>query len=142
MLRARATLATLAAAALVGAAAVSGTAGTAAPGGKPAAAAFRLADGSVGCNFFASGTIACRSADSRTALVLEPDGESRAADVDVRWTKRTRVLLAGESWWNGAFSCRVDHGVVCGTDGGGQIVVGRNRVGALAPPATFAAGDA
>ena len=118
--------------------AVAGTAGTGALGGTPAPAAFRLADGSVGCNYLESGSIACRAATEDSALVLEPDGDSRVADVQIFWDDSTPVLKPSASWWNGAFSCRVDENrAVCATGGGGTITVGGDAYGALAPPAFY-----
>ena len=67
------------------------------------------------------------------ALVLDADGESRAADVTVEWTRATRVLLPGESWWHGNVSCRARDGIVCSTANGGTISVAAGGVGALAP---------
>ena len=91
--------------AVVGAAAVSGVASTSAPGGAPVPAAFRLPDGSAGCVFDRSGSIACRRAGAETALVLAPDGTVRERDAEVSWSAATPVLLPGESWWNGGVSC-------------------------------------
>ena len=82
-----------------------------------------------------SGSIACRAENGERALVLDPDGESRAADVSVEWTDSTRVLLPGESWWHGDVSCRVRGGIVCSTANGGTISVAAGGVGALAPAA-------
>ncbi len=120
-----------------GIAAVSGTAAGTGAAGKPAAAAFRLADGSAGCNMLSSGTIACRAEGTRSALVLAADGGSRVDDTPVSWNGATRVLLDGESWWNGAFTCRAAETLVCSTGNGGQITVGRDGVGALAPAVTY-----
>ena len=116
--------------------AVAGTAGTGALGGTPAPAAFRLADSSVGCNYLASGSIACRAQGESSALVLDSDGDSRVADVPVYWDDSTPVLKSSASWWNGSFSCRVEEGrAVCATEAGGTIAVGSDAYGALAPPA-------
>ena len=136
--RLRVSLVAAAALALTGLAAVGGAAGTAATG-PPAPAAFRLADGSAGCAFSESGAIACRAQGGERALVLERDGDSRAADVPVAWTEETRVLLPGESWWHGEVACRARGGIVCATANGGTISVGTAGVGALAPAveATF-----
>ena len=110
--------------ALVGAAAVAGVAGTAASDGAPAPAAFRLPDGSAGCVFDRSGSIACRRAGAATALVLEPDGTVRAGGRDVAWTAATPVLLPGESWWYGGVSCVAGGGtVVCSTRGGDSLAL-------------------
>ena len=119
--------------ALTGLGAVSGTAGTASPGGKPAPAAFRLADGSAGCTYLSSGAIACRAEGQPRALVLERSGKSRVAGVAVEWSDRTRALLPGESWWHGNVSCRAQTGIVCSTANGGTISVASSGVGALAP---------
>lgn len=98
--------------ALPGAAAVSGVAGTQAPGGAPAPASFRLSDGSAGCAFDRSGSLACRRAGAQTSLVLEPDGTVHKRRADVSWTRATTVLLPGESWWNGGVSCLAGEGTV------------------------------
>lgn len=104
--------------ALVGVLAVSGLAGTG-HSGVPAAAAFRLGDGSTACNY-ADGSIACRATGAEAATVLDPDGGSRAGDQFVAWDDTTPVLLPGESWWNGAVSCRAlsESEVVCSAAGG------------------------
>lgn len=121
-----AALAAAALTALFGLAAVAAIAGTGDPGGTPATAAFRLGDGSAGCNFRESGEIACRAAGSEAAVVLEPSGDSRVEmDGAVGWDEQTPVLLAAESWWNGAVSCRVapSQRIVC-TAGDGSIAAG------------------
>ena len=113
----------LLAATLGGAFAVAGTARTG-DAGAPAEAAFRLADGSVGCAFDGR-RLACRSVDAASAVVLEQDGSSYAEDVAVRWDDATTVLRPTESWWHGAFGCRVaDADVVCWTPDGGSVAVG------------------
>lgn len=120
---------------VVGLLAVAGTAGTGALGGTPAPAAFRLADGSVGCNYLAGGSIACRAQGESSALVLDSDGGSRVADTPVYWDESTPVLKPSASWWNGAFFCRVEEGrAVCATEAGGRITVGSDASGAMAPP--------
>ena len=123
----RALLLTLLAATVGGLLAVGATArGTG--HGAPAPAAFRLADGSVGCAFDGS-RLACRSRDAATAVVLEADGGSEADDVDVAWDASTPVLLRAESWWHGGFSCSVaDTDVVCDR-GAGSISVGPAGLG-------------
>jgi hypothetical protein len=119
---------TAAAAAIFGLAAMTGIAATGAPDGAPAAAAFRLADGSVACNFRDSGNIVCRGAGRAEAVVLEPGGTTRLEPAAVvSWNDTTPVLLAAESWWNGAVSCRVSGPrVVCST-GAGSVSVGPAR---------------
>lgn len=117
--------AALAAVSLFGLAAVAAIAATVDPGGTPAAAAFRLEDGSAGCNYRASGEIACRAADAPAAIVLEPSGESRIdPDAVVAWDERTPVLLAAESWWNGAVSCRVAAARIVCAAGDGSVAAG------------------
>ena len=86
--------------------AVSGTAHTRG-GGTPADAAFRLGDGSAACAF-ADGQLACRSAESRRAFVLAPDGSTSVEDTPVSWDEQTTVLRPTESWWHGGFACRVE----------------------------------
>jgi hypothetical protein len=109
---------------------VSGVAGTHA-GGAPAPAAFRLADGSAGCRLLDPGTLACRAAGSDAAAVLAADGSSRPEDVDVGWDDGTPVLLAAESWWHGAFSCRVRAAVVTCAAADGAITVERGALGGV-----------
>jgi hypothetical protein len=117
--------------------AVTGLAGTGASGGDPAPAAFRLADGSAGCNFLDSGEIACRAAESPSALVLAPDGEVRAEDVAVSWNDETPVLQSAESWWHGDVSCGVVEGrLACATASGGAIEVGPDGEAGTIPPAS------
>ena len=119
-------------AAAAGLAAVSGIAGTGARHGEPAApAAFRLADGSVGCRFVDAETLACRAAGSDVAAVLAADGSSRAADDAVDWNGATPVLLPAQSWWHGAFSCRVGASVVTCAAGDGAITVERGGLGGV-----------
>jgi hypothetical protein len=121
--------------------AVTGLAGTAASGGDPAPAAFRLADGSAGCNFLESGEIACRAAESPSALVLTGDGDVRAADVPVSWGDETPVLQAAESWWHGDFSCSVEEGrLECASASGGVIAVGHDGEAGAIPPASSTQG--
>jgi hypothetical protein len=93
--------------------------------GTPAAAAFRLEDGSAGCNYRASGELACRAAGDESAVVLEPSGESRVeADAIVAWDESTPVLLASESWWNGSVACRVSPPRIVCAAGDGAISAG------------------
>ncbi len=113
---------------------VGGLGAVAAPPTSPATASFRLADGSAGCNFLRSGAIACRAEGAPRALVLEANGDTRTEGISVTWNDATRVLLEGESWWNGDVSCRVRGAIVCATANGGQIAVAADGVGALAPP--------
>jgi hypothetical protein len=119
-------------AALFGLAAVAGIAATSDGGGAPAAAAFRLEDGSAGCNYRESGEIACRAAGTAVAAVLSPDGkaglESSSA---VAWDDSTPVLLASESWWNGAVSCRVSGADVVCSNGAGAISAGARSAGGV-----------
>jgi hypothetical protein len=122
----------LCAAGLSGLVAVAGVASTTDPGGQPAAAAFRLADGSAGCNFRSSGEIACRAEGEAAAAVLEPDGGSRAStDEIVSWDDATPVLLASESWWNGDVSCSVAAGTIHCSAGDGAIAAGAGGVGGI-----------
>jgi hypothetical protein len=117
--------AALSAAILFGLAAVAAIAGTGAGGGMPAEAAFRLEDGSAGCNYRASGEIACRAAGAAAAVVLAPDGQSRLdPDTVVDWDEQTTVLLASESWWNGDVSCRVRAAGIACAAGDGAIATG------------------
>jgi hypothetical protein len=137
----RATATAVTATAIFGLLAVTGVAGTGSAGGDPVPAAFRLDDGSAGCNFLDSGEIACRATGSPSALVLEPDGAVRAADVAVRWDDSTPVLNASESWWHGGFACRVDGGRLgCSSADGGVIEVGADGEGALVPPVSHTTG--
>jgi hypothetical protein len=116
--------------------AVTGLAGTGSSGGDPAPAAFRLADGSAGCNFLDSGEIACRASESPSALVLERDGDVRETDTVVAWDDSTPVLQAAESWWHGDFSCSVAEGRLgCATASGGVIEVGPDGEAGALPPA-------
>ena len=122
--------------AVFGLLAVTGVAGTGTSAGDPAPAAFRLADGSAGCNFLDSGEIACRATESPTALVLEPNGDVRADDVAVTWDERTPVLQASESWWHSDFSCSAAEGRLgCATASGGVIEVGPDGEAGALPPA-------
>jgi hypothetical protein len=120
------------AAGLVGVTSFANTGGAA---GEPAAAGFRLADGSIGCRV-ADGELACRSAGADAAAVLGADGASRVDDVAVAWDDSTPVLLAAESWWEGPFRCR-DTGtrdtgaaVTC-TAGDGAITVSTTGFGGV-----------
>jgi hypothetical protein len=116
--------------------AVTGLAGTGASAGDPSPAAFRLADGSAGCNFLDSGEIACRATESPSALVLEPDGDVRADDLAVTWDESTPVLQASESWWHGNLTCSAADGLLgCVTASGGVIEVGPDGEGGALPPA-------
>jgi hypothetical protein len=129
-----------AAMAIFGLLAMTGVAGTGSATGDPAPAAFRLDDGSAGCNFLGSGEIACRAVESPNALVLEPDGGVRSADVAVHWDESTPVLSAAESWWHGDVTCRVDgNRLACSTAEGGLIQVGADGEGGLVPPVTYTA---
>lgn len=119
-----------AAAAATGLVAVAGSAGTGGAHGEPAAAGFRLADGTVACALV-DGALACRADGADTAAVLERDGRSRAADVDVPHDASTPVLLRAESWWLGGFSCRVvAESVVCRA-GDGAITVAPGVTGGV-----------
>ena len=121
--------------AVFGLLAVTGVAGTAGKG-EPAPAAFRLADGSAGCNFLASGVIACRAMGAPSAVVLEPDGDVRPDDVTVTWNDATTVLQPAESWWHGGFSCSAADGrISCATASGGVIEVGPDGEAGALPPA-------
>lgn len=106
--------------------AVSGTAHTR-DGGVPAAAAFRLPDGSAGCAY-SDGRIACRTNGMRRASVLAADGSTSVAGVPVSWSTETTVLRPTESWWHGGFVCRVsERRLVCTTLDGGTLAVGGSR---------------
>jgi hypothetical protein len=133
----RATATTVTAMATFGLLAVTGVAGTGASAGDPAPATFRLADGSAGCSFLDSGEIACRAAESPSAVVLASDGNVRADDeVAVSWNEQTPVLQAAESWWHGDFSCSVADGRLgCATASGGVIEVGPDGEAGASPPA-------
>jgi hypothetical protein len=121
--------------------AVTGLAGTGASAGDPAPAAFRLADGSAGCNFLDSGEIACRATGSPSALVLSADGSVRDSDAAVSWDETTPVLQAAESWWHGDFSCGVAEGRLgCATGSGGVIEVGPDGEAGAIPPALYTQG--
>ncbi|HJV29977.1 MAG TPA: hypothetical protein VJ645_05610, partial [Gaiellaceae bacterium] len=116
----------LLAAVTLGILAVSGAARTPGGDGTPAAAAFRLSDGSAGCAF--DGTrLACATASLPTGVVLEADGSSRPATHAVLWDETTPVLRRTQSWWHGGFSCRVSDGIVC-TRASGSISVGAGGV--------------
>ena len=114
-----------------GLAAVSGVAGTGTAGGDPAPGAFRLADGSVGCRLLDAETLACRATGQRAAAVLDADGASREVEVDVDPDAGAPVLLPAESWWQGAFSCRVRADVVTCAAGGGAITVAPGALGGV-----------
>jgi hypothetical protein len=132
----RATATAVTATAAFGLLAVTGVAGTGTTKGDPAPAAFRLADGSAGCNFLDSGEIACRAAGSPSAVALAPDGDVREPDVPVSWDDSTPVLQAAESWWHGDFSCSVADGRLgCATASGGVIEVGPDGEAGALPPA-------
>jgi hypothetical protein len=110
--------------ALGGVLAVSGLAGTGRPGGAPAAAAFRLADGSVACNY-AGGRVVCRADGADAVVVLEAGGSSHEDDGRaVYWDDSTPVLLPGESWWHGDFSCRASENEIMCASGSGELRVG------------------
>jgi hypothetical protein len=113
-----------------GLAAVSGVAGTSA-GGEPAPAAFRLEDGSAGCRLLDGDTLACRAAGSDAAALLAADGSSHPGEVDVAWDDDTPVLLPAESWWHGAFSCRVRAAVVTCAAADGAITVEHGALGGV-----------
>jgi hypothetical protein len=101
--------------------AVSGVAGTGEPGGTPAAAAFRLADGSAACNY-ADGTLVCRADGMEGAVVLEPDGSQHGAEAStVAWDQSTPVLLPSESWWNGDVACRAGERELSCTAADGEL---------------------
>lgn len=117
-------------AALAVATALAVAAGVAA-GGSPAPGAFRLEDGSTGCRLLDAETLACRASGRETAAVLAADGSSRAADVAVDWSDDTPVLLPAESWWQGAFSCRVRAAVVTCSAGNGAVTVARRALGGV-----------
>jgi hypothetical protein len=103
--------------------AVTGVAGTGAPGGTPAAAAFRLADGSAACNY-ADGTLVCRADGMNGAVALEPDGSQHGADASsVAWDQSTPVLLPSESWWNGDVACRAGEAELTCSAGDGVLHV-------------------
>jgi hypothetical protein len=98
--------------------------------GVPAPASFRLADGSAGCAFDGM-KLACRSASSPSAVALDGEGRTRASRERVAWDASTPVLLRTESWFNGAFSCRVaDATIVCSTTDGGLLAVDGSRIAA------------
>jgi hypothetical protein len=101
------------------------------PDGDPAPAAFRLEDGSVGCRLVHHDTLACRAVGSDVAAVLAADGSSHTRAVDVDRDAGTPVLLDAESWWHGAFSCRVHGDAVTCTAGGGAIRVERGGLGGV-----------
>jgi hypothetical protein len=104
--------------------AVAGVAGTGTPDGTPAAAAFRLADGSAACNY-AAGGVTCRADGVDAAVALEADGSSHAADASsVAWDHATPVLLPGESWWNGDVACLAGETSVTCTVADGSLRIG------------------
>jgi hypothetical protein len=56
--------------------------------------------------------------------VLDVQGRTRASRQNVEWDASTPVLRWTESWFNGAFSCRLDgRTIVCTTPGGGLLAV-------------------
>jgi hypothetical protein len=125
----RRALAALAALAAGGVLAVSGVAGTGAPGGAPADAEFRLADGSAACNY-ADGAVVCRADGVDGAAVLESDGSTHDADASaVAWDESTPVLLPGESWWNGEVSCLAGEAEVTCTAADGELRIGEAGAG-------------
>jgi hypothetical protein len=119
-----------AALAVTGLVAVSGVAATGGVDGVPAPAAFRLEDGTVGCVLLDASRLACRAADG-AAAALTDDGASSPTDADVSWDDSTPVLLPAESWWNGAFSCRVAGAGVACSAGDGAIEVGLGSAGGV-----------
>lgn len=119
-------------AALFGLAAVAGIAATSDGGGAPAAASFRLEDGSAGCTYRETAEIACRAAGTATAAVLSAEGKAGLGPGSaVDWDDSTPVLLASESWWNGAVSCRVSDGDIVCSAGEGLISAGAGSVGGV-----------
>lgn len=116
--------------ALGGVLAVAGLAAGTGPSGEPAPAGFRLFDSSAGCAYGSDGTIACRAAGAPSAIVLEPDGDSRFDDREVGWDETTPVLLPGESWWNGDVSCRAGEVEIECAAGTGTIRIGSEGAGA------------
>jgi hypothetical protein len=123
------TAAMLVSAALV---AVPGTAGTGTR--AQSAIAFRLADNSAACRWYADGSIGCRAAAAGPALVLGQDGEVQIGTRRVRWTAVTPVLGAGQTARRGAIACRAAEALVCSTANGGRVEAGPAGMGALAPP--------
>jgi hypothetical protein len=124
----RRTATIMAAAVLSGLAAVAALAAGGAPGGTPVAAAFRLEDGSAGCNYRTSGELVCRAVGDQVTTVLTPSGEARRDPGEVvALDGSTPVLLASESWWNGDASCRVAGPRIVCASGGGTIAVGGDR---------------
>ena len=121
--------------AIGGVLAVAGVAGTGTPDGTPAAAAFRLADGSAACNYV-DGAVTCRADGVDTAVALEADGSSHAADASsVAWDASTPVLLAGESWWNGDVSCLAGEAEVTCAVTSGSLRIGARGAGAASSAA-------
>jgi hypothetical protein len=109
--------------------AVAGLAGTAGGDGDPAAAAFRVADGSAACNY-ADGKLSCRADGMPAAVVLEPDGRAHAGDPStVGWDDSTPVLLRSESWWHGGFSCRLSAAAIACRSAAGAVLVKIARAG-------------
>ncbi len=115
------------------AAGVAAVFGLAAPtdAAEPAEAAFRLEDGSVGCRLVSPDQLACRAAGAETAAVLDAEGGSRPDDVTVDLGTAVPVLLPSESWWNGAFSCRVRDGAVTCASGDGAVTVSPGGLGGV-----------
>jgi len=114
------------------AAVLTGFAGAGGRAAEPAPASFRLEDGSAACALLESGALACRARGGEAAVVLEPDGSSHPADVDVGWDESTPVLLAAESWWDGDVRCRMAAGALACSRAGGSIFVDAGGVGGIA----------
>ena len=110
---------------------LTGFAGAEAAGGEPAPASFRVEDGSAACGFLESGALACRARGGEAAVVLEPDGSSHPADLDVRWDASTPVLLAAQSWWSGDVRCRPAAGALSCSRAGGAIFVDAGGIGGV-----------
>jgi hypothetical protein len=121
------------AAAAAGAVAVlTGFAGADGPADRSVPASFRLEDGSAACARLESGAIACRARDGEASVVIEPDGSSHPADIELRWDDSTPVLLGAESWWDGDVRCRVGAGALSCARAGGAIFVDAGGIGGIA----------
>ncbi len=109
-----------------------GFAGVGGGGDEPVPASFRLEDGSAACALLSPDQVVCRARGGDAAVVLEPDGGSRASDVELRWDDSTPVLRAAESWWAGDIRCRVAAGALSCARGGSAIFVDADGIGGIA----------
>ena len=108
-----------------------GIGAVAAPPTSPAAASFRLADGSAACAH-ERGALLCSARGLTASVVLERDGDTRATRRAVAWDAGTPVLRRTESWWYDGFTCKAQAvGLRCATVSGGAIFLTPQRLGGI-----------